>query len=74
LFFRFIICFVSFTNAQSSSLFASGEGERVYNLLDGLGCIGNTKCTQLRDFTSSTACNYKPQEMKCDSSGKLSFL
>jgi hypothetical protein len=61
-------------NAQSMSVFAPGEGQRVYDLLDGLGCIGNSDCTTLGDFTPTTACDYKPNYLKCNDAGLLSYL
>jgi hypothetical protein len=60
--------------AQSNSTFAAGEGQRVYDLLDGLGCIGNAKCYQLGDFTPTTACDYKPGHLRCNDAGLLSYL
>jgi hypothetical protein len=61
-------------NAQSTLVFAAGEGQRVYDLLDGLGCIGNSKCSNLGDFTPTTACDYKPPLLQCNSDGLLSYL
>jgi hypothetical protein len=53
--------------AQSNSTFAPGEAQRVYDLLDGLGCIGNEGCG-FNDFTPTTACDYKSDvryEIRC---------
>jgi hypothetical protein len=60
--------------AQSTSEFADGEAQRVYDLLDGLGCIGNENCTRLGDFTPTTACDYKLNYLKCNNAGLLSYL
>jgi hypothetical protein len=65
---------VANVSAQSTSEFANGEGQRVYDLLDGLGCIGNINCTDLGDFTPTTACNYKPSVLKCNDAGRLAYL
>jgi hypothetical protein len=59
---------------QSTSEFANGEGQRVYDLLDGLGCIGNSNCTDLGDFMPATACDYKPEFLKCNDTGLLTYL
>jgi hypothetical protein len=56
-------------NAQSTSVFAAGEAQRVYDLLDGLGCIGNVNCTLLGDFTPTTSCETKPSFLKCNAAG-----
>jgi hypothetical protein len=61
-------------SGQSNSTFAPGEAQRVYDLLDGLGCIGNINCTRLGDFTPTTACDYKPSHMQCNNAGLLSYL
>jgi hypothetical protein len=61
-------------NAQSTSVFAPGEAQRVYDLLDGLGCIGNSYCSNLGDFTPTTACDYSPGFLDCNSAGLLSHL
>jgi hypothetical protein len=53
--------------------FAPGEGQRVYDLLDGLGCIGNVKC-RLAAFTPTTGCDKNALNLKCDASGRLSYL
>jgi hypothetical protein len=42
-------------------------------LLDGLNCIGNAAC-DLGDFTPTTACDYKPDSMKCDVTGRLAYM
>jgi hypothetical protein len=60
--------------AQSTSVFAPGEGQRVYDLLDGLACIGNVNCTHFGEFTPTTACNYQPNYLKCNNAGLLSYL
>jgi hypothetical protein len=65
-----VISIVSFTNGQSNSTFAAGEGTRVYDLLDALGCIGGAAC-QLSNFTPTTACDYKPPYMACNANGRL---
>jgi hypothetical protein len=65
---------VAIAIAQSLSSFAPGEAQRVYDLLDGLGCIGNINCTDLGDFTPTTACDYKRQNLKCDANGRLADL
>jgi hypothetical protein len=69
-----VFAIVANVSAQSTSEFASGEAQRVYDLLNGLGCIGNENCTWLKDFTSTTACNYKPDYLKCNGAGLLSHL
>jgi hypothetical protein len=74
-----MLCSVVFTivtnvSAQSASVFAAGEAQRVYDLLDGLGCIGNSNCSALGDFTPTTACDYKPDYLTCNRAGLLSFL
>jgi hypothetical protein len=69
-----MLAMVSVVGAQSSTTFAAGEGQRVYDLLDDLGCIGNIDCTALGDFTPTTACDYRNEDMRCDSSGRLAYL
>jgi hypothetical protein len=64
---------VKVANAQSSSTFANGEGQRVFDLLDGLGCIGNRNCP-LHDFVPSHACNANANELKCNNDGFLASL
>jgi hypothetical protein len=59
--------------AQSTSVFADGEAQRVYDLLYGLGCIGNSNC-QLDDFTPTTVCDYRPSYLKCNEAGLVLFL
>jgi hypothetical protein len=64
--------------AQSTSTFAAGEGERLFDLLNGLGCTGNASCP-FSDFTPTTACDYKPADgndlaLKCDSDGLLTHF
>jgi hypothetical protein len=65
---------VSMVEAQTKFQFASGEGQRVYDLLDGLGCIGNSQCTLFGDFKPTTACSYQPNFLKCDDNGRLAHL
>jgi hypothetical protein len=60
-------------NGQSISQFAAGEGQRVYNLLDTMGCIGNPLC-DLRDFTPTSVCNGSLTALKCDGSGATIYL
>jgi hypothetical protein len=55
-------------------MFAFGEAQRVYDLLVGLGCIGNENCTKLGDFNRSTLCDYRPAIMKCNDDGLLTHL
>jgi hypothetical protein len=69
-----MLSFVAIANAQSTSEFAAGEGQRVYDLIDGLGCIGNANCTKLGDFTPTTACNYNINYLRCDFNGQLAQL
>jgi hypothetical protein len=74
-----VLCSVMFAvvanvTAQSTSQFAPGEGQRVYDLLDGLGCVGNANCSFLGDFTPTTACNYRISYLKCNDAGLLAHL
>jgi hypothetical protein len=69
-----VFAIVATVSAQSNPTFAAGEAQRVYDLLDGLGCIGNENCTLLGDFTPTTACDYKPTFLKCNNAGLLSYL
>jgi hypothetical protein len=62
----------SVVNAQSTAAFADGEGQRVYDLLDGLGCIGHSNC-DLSNFTPTTPCNDRGEILKCDD-GRLAHL
>jgi hypothetical protein len=71
--FYLSICHYLLLAIQSTSIFASGEAQLVYDLLDGLGCIGNANC-QLGDFTPTTRCDYKTTFLECDSNGRLDFL
>jgi hypothetical protein len=68
-----MLAIVANVTAQSTSEFAADEGQRVYDLLDGLGCIGNANC-RLNDFTPTTACDYTPAYLKCNDAGLLSYL
>jgi hypothetical protein len=61
-------------NAQSTSSFAQGEAQRVYNLLNGLGCIGNGMCAPLSNFTLSSACDSQLAHLKCNAVGQLAHL
>jgi hypothetical protein len=72
--FSVVFAIVANVSAQSTSEFADGEGQRVYDLLDGLGCIGNSNCTELGEFTPTTACDYKPTSLRCNDTGLLSHL
>jgi hypothetical protein len=65
---------VANVSAQSTSVFADGEAQRVYDLLDGLGCIGNSNCARFDEFTPTTACNYQPGYLQCNSAGRLAYL
>jgi hypothetical protein len=71
----FMFAIVANVSAQPAPArrFATGEGKRVYDLLDGLGCIGNSKCANLGDFTPTIACDYKPF-LKCNNVGLLAHL
>jgi hypothetical protein len=69
-----VFSIIANVSAQSNSTFAPGEAQRVYDLLDGLGCIGNINCTDLGDFTPTTACDYKLNYLKCNGAGRLSHL
>jgi hypothetical protein len=69
-----VLAIVASVSAQSNSTFAAGEGQRLYDLLDGLGCIGNENCTRLGDFTPTTACDYKPNTLICNDDGLLVAL
>jgi hypothetical protein len=71
--FIVILSLISVVNAQSTSQFATGEAQRVFDLLVGLGCIRNRMCV-LHDFMPTTACNENLSVMKCDDFGRLSFL
>jgi hypothetical protein len=53
--------------------FTRGEALRVYDLLDGLGCMSNPACF-FNDFTTTTECGYKSNgvsTLECDASGFL---
>jgi hypothetical protein len=65
--------FAIVANVSAQSVFAMGEAQRAYDLLDGIGCIDNTRCG-LGDFTPTTACDYKPGYLKCNDTGLLSYL
>jgi hypothetical protein len=65
---------VTIAKAQSNTTFASDEGQRVYDMLDGLGCIGSDNCTTLGDFTPTSACDVNPDHLKCNDEGRLSYL
>jgi hypothetical protein len=65
---------VSNVSGQSTSVFADGEAQRVYDLLDGLGCIGNANCWRLGDFTPNSSCDYNPGYVECNDAGRLGFL
>jgi hypothetical protein len=54
--------------------FAAGEAQRVYDLLDGLGCIGNVNCTYLGNFTPTSTCEGRVGNLKCDAQGLLAYL
>jgi hypothetical protein len=69
-----MLCSVANVNAQSTFLFAPGEAQRVYDLLDGLGCIDNDNCHALRDFTPTSSCSANLAYLKCDSQGFLEHL
>jgi hypothetical protein len=74
-----VLCSAIFTivanvSGQSTSVFADGEAQRVYDLLDGLGCIGSRACPRLNDFTPTTACDYKLNYLKCNDAGRLAHL
>jgi hypothetical protein len=67
---------VEFVSAQSTTMFAAGEGERLYELLDGLGCFGNPMC-DLRHFTPTNACGFVSGmafEMNCTAQGLVAHL
>jgi hypothetical protein len=68
---------VSVVNGQTwtgtSNGFASGEAQRLYDLLDGLGCIGNSNCV-LGDFTPTSACNDISMRLRCNNAGRVSQL
>jgi hypothetical protein len=59
--------------AQSTTTFAAGEAQRVYNLLDELGCFETSKC-DLKDFEPSKQCDFKTQKMRCDATGRVLYL
>jgi hypothetical protein len=65
---------IAIVQAQSSSSFAAGEGQRVYDMLDGLGCIGNMNCTFLNDFLPTNNCDLNPDFLRCNSDGHLIHL
>jgi hypothetical protein len=69
-----VFSIIANVSAQSNSTFAPGEGQRVYDLLDGLGCIGNSNCDDLGDFTPTTACDYNTTYLKCNNAGFLAHL
>jgi hypothetical protein len=52
---------LSVVRAQS---FREGEAQRLYDVLDGLGCFESDKC-ELSDFKPTTACDYKPDHLQC---------
>jgi hypothetical protein len=63
-----------FVNAQpSKSIFAAGEAQLVYDLLNGLGCIGNDNC-RLKDFVPTAQCDFVQTEIQCSEQGRLIFL
>jgi hypothetical protein len=64
---------ISIVNGQQLPNFAISEAQRVYDLLDGLGCIGNALCP-LTNFTKGAECGYNLDYMSCDSKGYLDRL
>jgi hypothetical protein len=59
--------------AQSSKIFATGEAQRIYNLLDGIGCFSNDQCV-LKDFTVSSKCDHNTAALSCNTAGLLTNL
>jgi hypothetical protein len=62
-------------NAQSTTTFAAGEGQRLYDLLDGLNCFGNVYC-HLKDFLPKDRCvaDFPNLKVECDANGFLTHL
>jgi phosphatidylserine/phosphatidylglycerophosphate/cardiolipin synthase-like enzyme len=65
---------LSFVKGQGAKRFAAEEGSRVYDLLDGLGCIRQSGCGFLSNFKPFEDCNDRPEVMHCNDTGYLSFL
>jgi hypothetical protein len=65
---------LAIVDAQSTSEFAAGEAQRVYDLLADLGCLGNPSCFELSDFQTTSRCDYRTSVLKCDATGRLAFL
>lgn len=78
IFIKIVLCsvlsaIVSVANGQyngGTNSFAPGEAQRLYDLLDGLGCIGNSMC-ELSDFTTTKPCNYRGMPLRCTSQGRV---
>jgi hypothetical protein len=68
-----LMCVVAIANAQSATQFAAGEAQRVFDLLDGLGCFGNIDCT-LKDFTPTAECDFDTNYLKCNGTGHMEYL
>jgi hypothetical protein len=63
-----VLCTIGIVTTQQ--LFADGEAQRVYDLLDGLGCIGNPCFFQ--NFTIDNTCDYHGSLLlACDASGHV---
>jgi hypothetical protein len=70
------ILLASASRGAAQQTFATGEAQRVYTLLEGLGCItfNNATC-QLRDFTPSSECSVDIKAwLSCDSQGYVVHL
>jgi hypothetical protein len=63
-------------NIIGCECFKPDEAERVYDLLNELGCIGNLNCG-FHDFTPTTNCGYKTGPdfvMTCTDDGFLGYM
>jgi hypothetical protein len=69
-----MISIFSFALAQDENEFADGEGKRLFELLTGMDCIGNSKCVPFNNFTADTACDFQPEYMTCNEKGLLETL
>jgi hypothetical protein len=63
----------SFSKNVIGQGFAAGEAERLYRLLDEIGCIGNVACGY-SDFTVGKTCRYKYSANKYDMKCSNGFL
>jgi hypothetical protein len=65
-----VVCsvLVSIVIALANGQFATDEAQRLYDLLDGLGCFESETC-ELSDFTPTIACDYNFEHLQCGASG-----